>query len=248
MFKSIDKNIPVPLYYQISQQIRQQIESGELEPGDHLPTESELQERFGVSRATIRQAISGLAYEGLLERKRSKGTVVSRAKLQETLYGMGSFTRQMMKQNRTIRSKILGFQLIPCPDNVTDHLQLGQGEQVVALERLRIVDDEPVAVENWYAPLRLLPGIDASFFGEKDEEQSTYYMLQERYGIHLFKAVDSMSAVVLQPREARLLRMEPYTPALLRTRVTYAGDEIPVIYASGMYIMTLNIVLEAAKG
>lgn len=240
----IDKNIPVPLYYQIAQLIRHQIESGELKPGDQIPTESELQERFNVSRATVRQAISGLVYEGLLERRRAKGTIVSRTKLEETLYGFASFTNQLLKQDLTVETRTLSFEVIPATATLAEYLQIDLGDRLAALERLRIADGEPVCVENWYAPARHLPGIDRSFFGTTGLEQSTYYMLQERFGIHLFKAVDTVSAVALEEREAKLLNMEKGMPALLRTRISYTADDVPMVYASGIHIIKVIFTLE----
>lgn len=244
---NINRDIPVPLYYQISQLIRQQIEAGELKPGEQIPTEKELQEEFNVSRSTVRQAIADLVYDGVLERRGTKGTFVARTKLEQTLFGFGSFTNEMMKRNMTIESKILDFQIIPAPDVVAKHLQLAPGEQVAALERLRIINGDPVAVENWYAPLKYLPGIDRSYFKETGKEQSTYYMLQQRFNILLFKAVDTMSAVALEEKDARLLQMEPGMSALLRTRVSYAAGDVPMVYASGVYIIRLILTLESSK-
>ncbi len=240
----IDKNIPVPLYYQIAQLIRHQIESGDLRPGDQIPTESELQERFNVSRATVRQAISGLVYEGLLERRRAKGTLVSRTKLEETLYGFASFTNQLLKQNLSVETRILSFEVIPAAATLAEYLQIEVGNRLVAIERVRIADSEPVCVENWYAPACHLPGIDRSFFGEAGLEQSTYYMLQERFGIQLFKAVDTVSAVALEEREAKLLKMDKGMPALLRTRISYTSDDVPMVYASGIHIIKVIFTLD----
>lgn len=244
---AIDKSIPVPLYYQIAQLIRHQIESGELQPGDQIPTESEFQERFNVSRATVRQAVSGLVYEGLLERRRAKGTIVSRSKLQETLYGFASFTNQILKQSLALETRILSFGLIPATATLAEYLQVEYGERLAAMERLRFVAGDPVCVEKWYAPAGYLPGIDRSFFKEKGLEQSTYYVLQERFGIHLFKAIDTVSAVVLEAREAQLLNMEKGMPALLRTRISYTAGDTPMVYASGFHIIKLIFTLTDSR-
>ena len=242
--REIDKNIPVPLYYQIAQLIRHQIEAGALKPGDQIPTESELQARFNVSRATVRQAVSGLVYDGLLERRRAKGTIVSRRKLEETLYGFASFTNQIMKLGLTPETRILDFALIPATEALAEHLKIEPGQRLAAMERLRFVDGEPVCVEKWYAPACIVPGINRSYFGERGPEQSTYYMLEERFGIQLFKAVDTVSAVALEAREAQLLKMEKGMPALLRTRVSYSADDLPKVYASGIYIIKVVSTLE----
>ena len=95
----VDKNSPIPLYYQLSQLIRQSIESGELKPGEQIPTEFELERELGISRATVRRAISDLVYEGLVVRQRAKGTIVAKKRLKKVLERLGSFTNEIMKQN-----------------------------------------------------------------------------------------------------------------------------------------------------
>ncbi len=243
----INRDIPVPLYYQISQLIRVQIRGGQLKPGDQIPTEDQLQKRFNVSRATIRRAISELVYEGLLERRRARGTVVSKAKLEETLYGLASFTNEILKRGMIPKSKILSFDVTPASSAIAEYLQIATGDNVLALERLRIVNGEPVGIEKWYAPLQHLPGVDRSFFKEEGIEQSTYYMLQERFGIKLVKAVDTMTALALEERDAKLLKMEKGMPALQRTRISYDDRNVPIVYASGLYIIKLIITLETVK-
>ena len=247
MMNEINRDIPIPLYYQIAQLIRQQILSGALKPGEQIPTEKELQERFDVSRSTVRNAIGELVYDGLLERRSTKGTFVARTKLEETIFGFGSFTNEILKRNMVPESRILDFKIIRAPDTVAQHLNIETGRRVAWLERLRIVGGEPVAVENWYAPARHLPGIDRTYFKEMGKEQSTYLMLQERFNIYLYKAIDTISAVALEPRDAKLLEMEPGMPAMLRTRVSYAAGAIPMIYASGVYIFKLILTLESSK-
>jgi GntR family transcriptional regulator len=247
VINEINRDIPVPLYYQISQFIRQQIESGALKPGEQIPTEKEIQEKFNVSRSTARQAIAELVYAGLLERRSTKGTFVARTLLEETIFGLGSFTNEILKRNMTPESRILDFGVIPAPDPVAQHLQIDPGSYVAALERLRIVDGEPVAVENWYAPIQYLPGINRSYFRETGKEQSTYYLLQEKFRIFLFKAVDTISPVALETRDAELLQKEPGMSALLRTRISYAADDIPMVYVSGVYIIKLILTLESSK-
>lgn len=240
MFQSLDKDTPIPLYYQIRQQIKQRIHSGELMPGDQLPTENELQEEFGVSRNTIRQAISGLVYEGLVERRRSIGTVVARKKFKENLMGLAGFTSEVVRRGSMPQVKILGFERIPCPPDLLEELNLEPGETVISLPRLRIVDGEKVAIEDWYGPARLLPGLSLADFRETGELQSTYHVMQAKYGIRVAKAYDTMTPVILEKREADLLEVEEYSPALQRTRVSYTEQDVPVCYSTGVFVTTIT--------
>jgi GntR family transcriptional regulator len=244
-FSEIDKDIPVPLYYQISQQIREQILRGDLSPGDQLPTEKELQEQFDVSRATIRRAISDLVYAGLLERKRALGTIVARGKVEGTLYGFGSFTTEIMQRGLTPKSRILELGIEHAVSPISGFLGVDDGEPVMTLDRMRIVDDVPVAVESVYVPSRLVPGIQRSDFSEDGKRQSTYFVFEDQFGLRLFRAEDTIEAVALEPEEARLLELAKGYPVLLRTRVAFTTDDVPAVYSSGVYAIKLLLSLES---
>ena len=247
MFQSLDKDTPIPLYYQIRQQIKQQIQSGELKPGDQLPTENELQEEFGVSRNTVRQAISGLVYEGLVERRRSIGTVVAKKKFQENLMGLNGFTCEVVGRGSVPQVEILEFEYVHCPPDLLGPLQLEFGELIVSMLRLRIVDGEKVALEDWHAPSRLLPGINLSYFQETGEDQSTYHVMQTRYGIRVTRAYDTMTPVTLEKREADLLEVEEFSPALQRTRISFTEQDVPICYSSGVFVTTITTWHETGR-
>jgi GntR family transcriptional regulator len=247
MFQPIDKDIPIPLYYQIRQQIKYDIQSGVLKPGDQLPTEAELQEKYGVSRNTVRQAISGLVYEGLVVRSRSVGTVVARQKFREGLMGLEGFTSEVLRRGGVPEVRILEFSEVLCPPDVIGPLNLRSRDVVVAMLRLRLVDGEKVGVEYWYAPARLVPGLSTEDFAETGEAQSTYHVLRAKYGIAVRKAYDTTSPVTLEKHEADLLGVEEFTPALLRTRISYTDLEVPVCYSSGVFVTTITTVHEADR-
>jgi len=243
----IDRSVPIPLYYQISQIMRREIETGKYKPGDNIPIEEDLQNRFGVSRATVRQAIADLVYSGLLERKRSKGTRVSRGRLEATLGDLASFTNEMMYAGANLTTKILDFKHIHPPDSVAEILQLEAEKKVAMMERVRCVDGKPIAVEHWYAVLDFFPGLNRNLFNESGMEQSTYYILMNHYNLNINSAIDTVSPVGIEAREAKLLNVEPGQPALLRTRISYSSDGRPVTYASGIYLIQLKFLLGASR-
>jgi len=247
MSEELKRDIPIPLYYQVSQIIRREIDTGKYGPGDYIPTEMELQERFNVSRATIRQALADLVYEGLLERRRSKGTIVAPMRVEETMQDLASFTNQVMHSSHTLVTRILDFKQMLAPEPVIEQLNIGTQDLVVMMERLRFVDNEAVAVEKWYAPVKYFPGLNRKFFKETGVEQSTYYVLMKHYGTQICRAADTISAVSVSERDARLLGLETEVPVLLRTRVSYGADNLPVTYASGVYVIRLNITLESNR-
>ncbi len=243
----INRSIPIPLYYQVGQILRREIETGKYQPGDLIPTEAELQERFNVSRATIRQAIADLVYSGLVERKRSQGTRVASGRFEATLQELASFTNEMMTSNLNLITHILQFLYIQPPEAVQESLNLRADEMVAMMERARYVDERPIAVERWYAPLKYFPSIDKEMFKSSGMEQSTYYMMMKRYNIQVTRTLDSVSAVGLQAHEARILKVEQGYPALLRSRISYDTNDIPVNYASGMYLINLKFMMSTNK-
>jgi GntR family transcriptional regulator len=242
--QQVNRETPIPLYFQIGRILHQEINEGKYQPGDYIPTEMELQKRFGVSRATIRQAIADLVSEGLLERRRSKGTTVSSTRIEARLSDLASFTNEIVNSGLTLKTRIMDFKHIPVPATVAEVLDLRPGEMVAAMERLRIVDDKPVAHERWYAPEKYFPGLDSNLFGETGLQQSTYYVLMKHYGIEINRAVDTISPLAVEGRDARFLKVENGTPVLLRTRISYASNDHPVTYGSGMYLIRLKFVQE----
>ncbi len=243
----LDRQSPIPLYFQVGRILREDIRSGKYAPGDCLPTESELCARFSVSRATIRQAVSDLVYQGLLNKQRSKGTLVAPSQWVATLSDLASFTSEMMSGGANLSTRILKLDYIPAPGTVADLLELEPTDSVAHLERLRFVDKKPVAYENWYAAAKYLPHLEASQFGETGIEQSTYYVLMKQYGIEIARAVDTVSAIDAEGHDARHLRVKEGTPVLMRTRLSFMSNSVPLIYATGVYLIRLRFVLDAKR-
>jgi GntR family transcriptional regulator len=245
--QEIDRQTPIPLYFQIARILRKEIEDGIYRPGECIPTEVELQERFEVSRATIRQAIGDMVYQGLLERKRSKGTIVSATQLEIKLSDLASFTNEMMNSGFSLTTRVLELKYIPVPAGVADSLKLEPSELVASMERLRFVDQKPMAFEKWYASEKYVSGLDKSMFGESGFEQSTYFILMNKYGIEITRAIDTVSPMAVEGREAKLLAVKEGTPVLLRTRISLMADGIPVTYATGVYLIRVRFVMESNR-
>ncbi|HAF62008.1 MAG TPA: hypothetical protein DCK95_06750 [Anaerolineaceae bacterium] len=244
MIGKINKELPIPLYFQVMQILQKEIEDGTYPPGSYIPTEAQLQERFNVSRATIRKALSELVHQGYLERRRSKGTIVAGVKLEENLQELCSFTDQFISKGIQLVTKIIDFKTIECSEKIARKMEIEPGEPVHYMQRLRMVEDAPVALEHWYAPERYFPGLSKEMFGETGLEQSTYYILYKNYDLKVVKAEDSMNAVSLRQSEAELLCVDEGIPALLRTRLSYNATSTPVSYGSGIYLIKIKMVLE----
>jgi GntR family transcriptional regulator len=212
-------------------ELRQLIELGEFKPGEPLPSVSELQEMFNASEDEVRRAISELIYEGILERVRpepSDRVRVPDYKLWGTLTGIHSITREARKRGMEPGVQILSFETLPAWPSVAERLELDPDEDIVVMERLRTADGEPVAIETSYYPARYYPGITKEMFEAGGAGQSSFKIMEEKFGLKSKKAVDELTVVALEKREAELLGLEEGTPVLLRFRTTYSDKGIPI--------------------
>src|SRR3954464_3810159 len=108
----INKNSPVPIYHQLEEHIKQQIENGILKEEAIIPSEREYAQMFQISRMTVRQAINNLVSEGYLTRRKGRGTFVTKKKVEQELQGMTSFTEDMLSRGMNPSSTLLSFQII----------------------------------------------------------------------------------------------------------------------------------------
>lgn len=239
----LSHNIPIPLYYQIVQIITEQIKSGELKPGDQILTEEKLQQKFDVSRATVRKAISELVYSGLLEKQYSKGTIVAAPKIEEAMYGVHSFTASTLKANKSLTSKMLEFKEVFNNNSVNSKLGIPASESLMYFKRVRYIDGTPICVEEWYAPSKHLDNFTIDLFSDEGIEQSSYHILHNHYNISIKSVHDIMSAVAIDDEEdASLLNSCIGMPVLLRQRISYDENKQPMVYSSGRYL--IKIVLD----
>src|SRR6266567_1330544 len=140
----VDRRSVVPLYYQIQQGLSEQIRSGQLKPGELMPSEQEIAARLGVSRMTARQALKSLCSRGLAFSQRGKGTFVSRMKLEKNFRQLLSFSEEMKDRGSQPRSKVLAFERIHPEDDVVEALHLNPSEEVIFLRTAYLHNGEPV--------------------------------------------------------------------------------------------------------
>lgn len=221
-----DPNSPVPLYYQIREQLRQQIINGDLKPGDRLPSESQICAECGVSRMTARQALTQLASEGLVVRKRGRGTFVASPKVtfHEFPAALFSYTELMDRLGLRAGAQVHSQEVIAASPSVAERLRLEAGEPVVQIVRLRYADHEPMSLEVSFYPHRRFPAL-----AEMDlADRSVYRVLEESYGVVLAYAVDTIELSVASPYEAKELGLKEGIPIVLCSRVSYLEDDTPI--------------------
>lgn len=227
----LDKNHPIPLYYQLVELLREQIQSGDLKPGDRLPSERELSELVGISRMTVRQAVAFLARDGTLTVRPGVGTFVAEPKLVHDTLDLLGFTEEMTRQGGTVSSRVLEQGLVVPPPYMASELNMQPGEEAVLIIRLRLDAETPLLLETSYVPSKLCPGLD----NEDLETKSLYGLLHDRYGFRLESTRQTVEATVANDYEVQLFGVEPGTPMILLEGVTFAEPELPIEYVKAVY-------------
>ena len=144
----VDRDARLPLYYQLYEILHDKLLLKAWKPGDRLPTETELVASYGVSRITVRKVLDMLVKEGLIYRQAGRGTFVAHATLEQGLSHIISFTEDMQRRGFTVSTKVLFSGLEPATERIAEMLDIGVGEELARLERLRLADGEPMCIEN----------------------------------------------------------------------------------------------------
>jgi GntR family transcriptional regulator len=218
----------VPRYYEIEQALRTRIAG--LRPDDPLPSDAQLCAEFGVSRMTARNAVARLAQEGLVYRVPGRGTFVAEPPLHRQAGNLLSFTEEMRRRGRRPHSRVLSREVREPSEQERGRLRLGAGAQVFALTRLRIADEEPMAVEVAVFPADLAePLLRADL-----EERSLHTTLVELGRIPTVGRA-SLGAEAASAEDARLLAIDPGAPMLVERRLIYSQDGDPLELTESRY-------------
>jgi DNA-binding GntR family transcriptional regulator len=225
---SVNRSSPVPLYFQVAEQLEKAILDGSLAAGDRIANEVALAQELGLSRPTMRQAIQVLVDKGLLVRKRGVGTQVVQGKVHRPLE-LTSLHDDLTKAGQRQRTEVLALERRPADERVAGELQLAVGEDVWFLERLRYVNDEALAHMQNYLPCRVvdLADVDLSTHG-------LYATLREA-GVAMRVARQRISARRAEAGEARMLGEKRGAPLLTMERTAYDDAGRAVEYGTHAY-------------
>jgi GntR family transcriptional regulator len=245
---SVDPQSPVPLYRQLMALLASQITDGLLKPGDALPSERQLCEEFGLSRTTVREALRGLNRQELIRTVPGRGTFVATPRPDLTVkVSLTGFTGDVRREGMVPSSRLLdaGLTMFPSPALVED-MGLQPGDEVVRLERLRLVNNVPLALHTVYLNHRLCPQI----LQHNLAEESLFQLLRSEYGLKLTQAKQQVYAALADQREMSLLDLS-YPAAVLRTeRKTFLDTGAVIEFSRAAYCgewYRLSMALEAAE-
>jgi GntR family transcriptional regulator len=198
--------------------------------GEAIPSERKLTVDLGMSRLTVRAALDELVREGYLVRRRGAGTFVAEPKVAKGI-DITSFTDDMRARGLTPASRTLDLRIELAGARLGRILHVSPSEQIVAVKRLRLADDEPMAIELLHTRASLVPGLSASDL----EENSFYDLLADRYGITIVGGTQTVEPTVTNDEESRVLGVPLHSPALLFERVTRASTGDVVEFTSSTY-------------
>lgn len=211
---------PIPLHHQVFRDLKSALDGNEWNPGERMPSERDLAERYGCSVITVRHALGELVREGRIERTRGRGTFVLQPRIDRNIAGSMSFAEEMQRRGLDSATRVVTAQIERAGAAVASTLGLAADAPVVYLERVRLGGGEPLLLEQARLPAERFPGLLAFDL----EHRSLYDVLAERYGTRIVRAREMVEPVVLHRREASLLEVPTRTLALQIDGVAHAAD------------------------
>jgi GntR family transcriptional regulator len=229
---TIDKSSPVPYHYQLRRLLEEAVTSGTLAVGAQLPTEAWLCERYDVSRTVVRQALSDLEREGLVNRMKGKGTFVAGPKLSEHLIqSLTSLHEDLAARGERLDTKVLRLEEQPVSAHVAEELRLPESERIVLLERLRFLHGEPLVVTTAHMPYAMC----APILGLDMSARSLFETYEHELGFTLHRGTRAVEARVAGRDIAHQLGISEGAPVLVFSGVTYVADGRPIEYFVGIH-------------
>ncbi|MFZ2460622.1 MAG: GntR family transcriptional regulator [Streptococcus infantarius] len=220
----------VPAYIRIHDAIKKEIDGGIWEIGQRLPSERDLADDYEVSRMTLRQAITLLVEEGILERRVGSGTYVASHRVQEKMRGTTSFTEIVRSQGKTPSSQLVSYQRKPANDTEIQQLQLKASDYVVRMERVRYADNVPLVFEVASIPEKLIRE-----FKREDITEHFFQTLTDN-GYEIGKSQQTIYAKNASERVANYLKVPKNHAVLALTQVSYFTDGRPFEYVHSQYV------------
>lgn len=221
-----------PLYHQLASILKGKIENGEYAVGDTFPTELQLQEKYRVSRITVRNAVAKLTNEGYLECARGIGTKVVFPKIDEQLKQVMSFSEELAQHNIIMTTKFCEISIVPANEQVAARLNIKKDAPVYKLTRVRCADETPIVYSVTYINGDRNLSTDAEKY-----TQSLYEYLNREHGILIAKGKETFEAVLSDTANAAMLGIQKGMPLIKRTRRTFdqydKAIEFTVCYYAG---------------
>ncbi len=227
----IDKSSPMPYYEQLAELLRQEIRAYPTPTAvTQLPSENEIAERHGITRATVRHALSVLEREGWIYREKGKGSFAAVRRVEHEVSDLVSTTADMQRRGWALQTRVISIKEISAPRHVAQALEISINAPVYELCRLRLVDDEPLSLQTTFAPAALCPNLV-----QNDLTQSLYYLYENRYNLRLWTGRETLRARCVTTVEAELMAVPENTAVMAMERTIYAANGVAVEYLEAVW-------------
>ncbi|SMO55071.1 GntR family transcriptional regulator [Fodinibius sediminis] len=223
----------IPLHKQISDWLKDRIESGTLKQDEKLPSENELSQKFDVSRVTIRRALQTLENEDLIYRCQGLGSFVTDQRSHHSFSILNDFSEELSDTSMTASSKLLSFTQKELTDrnDILSYLDMQNKTHAVEIERIRLGDNQPIAYDITWMPIfygQLIEGFDL-------EQYTIFHILEKEFEIPIERGCYRVEATLADEVIAGHLEVEPDTPLLLINRISYTIGDKPVYFQQRYY-------------
>ncbi|MCK1199661.1 GntR family transcriptional regulator [Streptococcus uberis] len=220
----------LPAYIKIHDAIKKDIDEGVWLIGDRLPSERDLADHFEVSRMTLRQAVTLLVEEGILERRVGSGTYVASHRVRDKMRGTTSFTEIVHSQGKTPSSKLISYQRQLASDTEIKELQLESSDYVIRMERIRYADNIPLVFEVASIPEKFIKDM------KRDEITEHFFKTLVSHGFEIGKSRQTIYAKTASERVASYLSVSRGHAILALTQVSYFSNGNPFEYVRSQYV------------
>jgi len=232
MSETINFESRIPYYIQLMDILKEKMQLGNWAPGDQIPGEQDLCELYGVSRTVVRQALREMELEGVINRRKGKGTFISQPKISEGLaQKLTGFYQDMVERGLKPVTKVLHQSIIPANEKVAGFLGIRPNEKVVDILRLRYINEEPIQLVTTYIPFDICPALATVDLTNR----SLYEFLETECGVFITKGRRYLEAVLANESEAGLLGIERGSPLLMLDSISFSESGQPIEYYHALH-------------
>lgn len=216
------KNIKIPLYLQVYEDIKQKIQNGQYKEGEKLPSERNLYSEYDVSRITIREALKLLEEEGYIKREHGRGSYVLGSQYNQMLDSLYNFKDEIEKNGDQPRTIMLSIKKIASTQYLQNKMEILPHQEVYELRRLRLANEKPLIYETSYLPVKFCEGLEKFNFNKL----SLYNTLNKHYDIRIVRAYENLTSRKLTEDQAKYLDTDINDTCMFIERFSYIEEGI----------------------
>ncbi len=221
---AIDTSIPIPIYYQIKQEILQDINAGYLQPGDRIESEEKLAKRYDISRMTARHAVTQLVNDGYLYRVHGKGTFVCTPRVEKSVATLTGFAEDMQRKGYQSKSKVISIEKLIPTEDIQETLNMKAKEQIYQMKRVRYANNTPISYQTTHLPAAMFPDLEQYDF----THLGLYETMSEHYDVEPVYATQKIESKNSSLETAELLEVEEGVAMFFVERITYSDGNKPM--------------------